>query len=158
MEPTPLDGIDERILHALQDDARNVTTTALADDLEVSPSTVSNRIDQLERDGIVTGYRATVDYERAGFPLQVMIVGTADVAERETVAAAACDAPNVVGVRQLLTGENNLLVKTVGETSDELTSAAGALTDLGVTIGEKILIKDDRFTPLTAFDTRFSTE
>ncbi|WP_137288020.1 Lrp/AsnC family transcriptional regulator [Natronorubrum halophilum] len=151
MEPTPLDRIDKRILHALQDDARSVTTTELADAFEVSPSTVRNRIDHLERDGIITGYRATVDYGRAGFPLQVVIVGTADVVEREEVAAKACEVPNVVNVRELMFGENNLLVKAVGKTSGDLTRVAKALTELDVTVRKKILIKDEQFEPLTAF-------
>lgn len=150
MEPTPLDRIDKRILYALQDDARSVTTTELAADLEVSPSTVSNRIDQLERDGIITGYRATVDYGRAGFPLQVVIVGTVTVTEREAVAEQARDIPNVVNVRELLFGEGNLLVKAVGETNGDLTAVAKALTELGVAVREEILLRDEQFTPLTA--------
>ncbi|MXV63223.1 winged helix-turn-helix transcriptional regulator [Natronorubrum sp. JWXQ-INN-674] len=152
MEPTPLDRIDKRILHALQNDARSVTTTELAADLEVSPSTVSNRIEHLERDGIITGYRATVDYEKAGFPLQAVIVGTASMSDRETVAKQACTVPNVVNVRELMFGEDNLLVKVVGETSSDLTRVAKALTELGVTVRKKILISDERFEPLTAFE------
>ncbi|WP_247728643.1 winged helix-turn-helix transcriptional regulator [Halovivax limisalsi] len=42
--------MDKGIIHLLQKDARNNTTTDIAEAVDVSPRTVSNRISQLEAD------------------------------------------------------------------------------------------------------------
>lgn len=50
-----LDDVDRSILYMLQQDARNSTAQDIADRAGVSASTVRNRIDQLEADGIIEG-------------------------------------------------------------------------------------------------------
>lgn len=65
-----LDNVDRGILHLLQLDARHTTVQEIGDKTEVSPCTVRNRIEQLETDGVITGYKPTIDYESANLPLQ----------------------------------------------------------------------------------------
>lgn len=146
-----LDRIDERIVYALQRDARDSTTTEIADRVGVSSSTVRNRIEQLESDGILTGYRAIVDYEEAGFPLQVLMVCTAPIADRGELARRALEVPGVVNVRELMVGEKNVRAEAVGESNDDLTRIATALSDLGLEISEEILIRQEHYRPLEAF-------
>lgn len=148
MVPSVLDDIDKRIVYALQEDARNSTTTDLASELGVAASTVSNRISQLEADGIVSGYRATVDYERAGFPLHVQIVCTAPIHERQSLAEQALDIPGVVQVSELMLGEGNVRVEAVGKSNDDLTRVATALNDLGLSHSEKVLVQNQFYQPL----------
>ncbi|WP_423743275.1 Lrp/AsnC family transcriptional regulator (plasmid) [Haladaptatus sp. SPP-AMP-3] len=151
MTSSALDEIDEGILYALQRDARGSTTTALGNRFGVSASTVSNRIDQLESDGIITGYQATVDYERAGFPLNVLMVCSAPVGERSELAHRVLDIPGVVNVRELMIGENNIRIETVGVSNDDLTRIATALPELGLVLKDEILIRDQYFQPLKQF-------
>lgn len=69
-----LDEVHRSILYLLQRDARNTTVQDIADTAGVSPSTVRNRIDQLEADGSIKGYHPEIDYGAANLPLQVTFV------------------------------------------------------------------------------------
>lgn len=144
-----LDEVDRRIVYALQRDARNSTTTALAEEVGVAPSTVSNRIAQLEDDGIVLGYNATVDYERAGLPLHVLVSGAVPTAQRATAARQLVEVPGVVSVRELLAGSANLSVEAVARSADEFARIADSLDELGVRIQDAQLIRTQRTAPLT---------
>ncbi len=148
MSQRPLDEIDEHILYALQQDARHTTTTELAEELEVSPSTVQNRIGQLEADGIVTGYRATVDWERAGFPFQVLMVATAPVGEREAIVQQAREIPGALNVRELMLGEDNVRVEVVGRSHDDLIEVATQLSDIGLQLHTELLIRNEFIQPV----------
>lgn len=140
MSTTVLDHIDRRIVYALQHDARNASTTELAEDLGVTASTVGNRISQLERDGIITGYRATVDYERAGFPLHVVLACTAPVADQHQLSQAALDVEGVVNVRELVVESDNVQVEAVARSSADLARIGTELAELGLEpTGESLL-------------------
>lgn len=92
----------------LQQDARNNSTTDIADRLDVSPTTVSNRIRVLESDGVVTGYHPTIDYETIEIHHHLQVTATASVDERDEITEAAPDVHRVVSVRELLTHHHNL--------------------------------------------------
>ena len=67
-----LDETDRRIVEALRADGR-VSMRALAERLHVSRAGVYSRVERLERDGVITGYSATVDPERYGRPLSAYV-------------------------------------------------------------------------------------
>lgn len=148
MVDTVLDEVDRRIVYALLRDARNSTTTALAEELDVAPSTVSNRITQLEDDGIVTGYHAAVDYEQAGLPLHVLVTGTAPITERAAVCRAALSVPGVVSVREMMAGEQNVAVEAVAQSNDGLARITSDLTDIGLQVHGERLIRTQYNEPL----------
>ena len=50
-----MDALDHRLIAALRHDAR-LSVAALAQKLEVSRGTVTNRMEKLERDGVIAGY------------------------------------------------------------------------------------------------------
>jgi DNA-binding Lrp family transcriptional regulator len=138
-----LDDLDRAILGELQRDARHASSGAIAESMGVSASTVRKRIKRLESEGIVTGYHAMVDYEKAGYQLHMQFFCTAPIPERESLAEQALDVPGVVGVREIATGEENLLVSVVAEDSDDLTDVARTLSELGLSIVEEELIRGD---------------
>jgi DNA-binding Lrp family transcriptional regulator len=146
-----LDDLDRAIIGALQRDARHASSGDIAEAMGVSASTVRKRIQRLESEGIVTGYHATVDYERAGYPLEVLLFCTAPIPEREELAARALGVDGVVGIREIATGEENLLVTVVAENTDELTAAARRLVEFGLTIGEEELVRGDETVPFYRF-------
>jgi DNA-binding Lrp family transcriptional regulator len=146
-----LDDLDRAILGALQRDARHTSSGEIAERMDVSASTVRKRIQRLESEGIITGYRATVDYERAGYPLYMHLVCTAPIPERETLADQALSVPGVVDVREIATGTENVLVTVVATDAERLTDAARQLVELGLTLGEEELIREDRATPFDGF-------
>src|SRR6478736_3250196 len=66
-EPTvrPLDAIDRAILRLLQEDGR-ASIRSVADRVHVSRANAYARINRLIEDGIIHGFTARVDHERAG--------------------------------------------------------------------------------------------
>ncbi len=57
---TKLDRISERILRELSGDGR-ITNTELADRVGLSPSACLRRVQELERSGVIRGYRAVLN-------------------------------------------------------------------------------------------------
>jgi DNA-binding Lrp family transcriptional regulator len=96
-----LDDLDRQILYQLQADARRTSSGDIAERMDVSSSTVRNRIARLEEQGVIRSYHADVDYERAGFQLYTQIVCTAPIPERETLAETALEVSGVVEVQEV---------------------------------------------------------
>ncbi|WP_336671332.1 Lrp/AsnC family transcriptional regulator [Tsukamurella sp. USMM236] len=65
-EHPALDGFDRRILQVLAEDGR-ISMRALAERVHVSRANAYVRVERLERSGVIRGYAARVDHERAGF-------------------------------------------------------------------------------------------
>jgi DNA-binding Lrp family transcriptional regulator len=148
-----LDDVDKAILSELQRDARHASSGDIAESMGISPSTVRKRIKRLESEGIVTGYHATVNYEKAGYPLYMLMFCTAPIPKRESLAEEARTVRGVVNVREIATGEENLLISVVAENSDDLTEAARSLSELGLAIAEEELIRGDVSVPFSGFAT-----
>lgn len=146
-----LDDIDRRILHALMQDARNTTAAAIAESVSVSGTTVRNRIKRLEEIGVVRGYHAQVDFERAGGQLTNLYVCNVPVPEREALARKARSIPGVVNVRALMTGRGNLHVLAVGDTTADLQRVSRMLSKLGIEIEDEDLVQDEFHTPYAPF-------
>lgn len=95
--------MDKRILQELERDARQ-PNIKLAERVGLSPSACLRRVQELERRGIVTGYRAVIDRTQlgAGFVVYVM-VGLANHS-RQSLAAferAVSAAPEVTEVHTI---------------------------------------------------------
>jgi DNA-binding Lrp family transcriptional regulator len=153
-----LDELDRRILHALQRDARETSSQDIAEGMDVSSSTVRKRIDRLERNGVIDGYHADIDYGRAGYQLRLQIVCTAPVPEREDLGERALTVPGVVSVREIAAGEENLLVSVVAVDNDDLSRIARELSELGLGVSDEQLIRGEQFTPFSGFRDRDATD
>ncbi|MGA9489851.1 MAG: Lrp/AsnC family transcriptional regulator [Mycobacterium sp.] len=67
-----IDSVDRRILGLLHADAR-MTNSALAEELDIAPSTCHGRVRRLVESGVIRGFYADVDPAAVGLPLQAMI-------------------------------------------------------------------------------------
>ena len=67
-----LDRIDLALLTELQRDGR-ITNAELAERVHLSASAALRRVQRLERDSVIAGYRAQVDPERVGLGLQAFV-------------------------------------------------------------------------------------
>jgi DNA-binding Lrp family transcriptional regulator len=141
METVELDYVDRCILYSLQEDARRMSASAIAERLDVSARTVRNRIDSLEESGVIDGYQVDVNYEIAGYQLHTMVVCTAPIEGRKEIAEAAADVSGVVNVREIMTGEQNLLVEVVGTDGDDLSRITRDLNDLGLHVNDEDIIR-----------------
>lgn len=72
MVPTALDRIDLLLLAELQRQGR-LTNTDLAERVHLSPSACLRRVQRLEREGVIAGYRAEVSAEHLGLGLQAFV-------------------------------------------------------------------------------------
>ncbi len=154
--PSQLDEVDEGILYLLQKNARNNTTTHIGDQLDVSSSTVGNRINKLEDRGVITGYQPTVDYREAGLGHHLLVRGTVPFEERSELASEVMDVPGVVSVRELLADDRNLSIQLVGDSRDRVERSIETLNDVGVDIDEVNLVKRERLQPFDQFGKQFT--
>lgn len=67
-----LDPLDRSILQELNVDARR-SHREIARRLGVAPMTVANRVDRLEKEGVILGYVPVLDAERLGYDLTATI-------------------------------------------------------------------------------------
>ena len=152
MAEADIDDIDREILHALQEDARNMSSGDIAERTGTSDSTVRKRIQRLEDDGVIKGYSADVDYDRSGYPLRMLLFCTASIPERGDIVPEILAIDGVVSVQELVTGEQNLLVTAVGESDSDITPVAQELLDMGLTVADEVLVRSHETTPFGKFD------
>ena len=67
-----IDGIDAKILKALQRDGR-LSQLELADEVGLSPTPCTRRVKKLEADGYIRGYTALINEERLGFGFSIFV-------------------------------------------------------------------------------------
>jgi Lrp/AsnC family leucine-responsive transcriptional regulator len=146
-----LDDVDRSILYLLQRDARNTTAQDIADSAGVSASTVRNRIDQLEEDGIIRGYHPEIDYEAANLPLQVTFVISAEPTNLAEFSEDIRGIQGVIDVREMLTGRRNIQVDVVGTSTADITRITDAIHDLGVEIESSEMMRQRHVQPFNHF-------
>ena len=146
-----IDDVDRAILHALQEDARNMASGDSADRAGTSGSTVRKRIQRLEADEIIKGYSADVDYQQSGYPLRMLLFCTAPISERGELLPDVLAIDGVVSVQELVTGDQNLLVTAVGESDSDITPVAQELIDMGLTVADEVLVRSHETTPFGSF-------
>ena len=147
-----IDEVDEAILHALQEDARNISSGDIAERTGTSDSTVRKRIQRLESDGVIKGYGAQVDYQKSGYPLRMLLFCTASIHERGNLISDILEIDGVVSVQELVTGEQNLLVTAVGESDNDITPVARELLEMGLTVADEVLVRSHETTSFGRFD------
>jgi len=143
MKDGELDAIDRAILYHLQQDARHTSSSEIADELDLSASTIRTRLTKLEDSGIIRGYHIDIDYDLAGYPLYTKIICTAPVPERDSLAADAREIQGVTAVREVMTGQRNVYVNAIGVDHDDLNRISTELNRLGLEIVDEQLIRDE---------------
>lgn len=146
-----LDDVDRGILYLLQMDARNTTSQDIADKVGVSASTVRNRIDRLEADGVIKGYQPEIDYEAADLQLRIMFVVTAPPKKRTEIVDRLMDVKGVVDVAEMLTGRHNIQVEVVARNATEIARITDSIHDIGVEVESSEIIKQRKQQPFNHF-------
>ncbi|MFC7132432.1 MULTISPECIES: Lrp/AsnC family transcriptional regulator [Salinibaculum] len=152
MADEDIDDVDRAILHALQEDARNMSSGDIAERTGTSDSTVRKRIQRLESGDVIKGYSAEVDYQQSGYPLRMLLFCTASIPERGELIPDILAIDGVVSVQELVTGEQNLLVTVVGESDSDITPVAQELLEMGLTVADEVLVRSHETTPFGEFD------
>jgi DNA-binding Lrp family transcriptional regulator len=145
------DEIDRRILYYLGMNARDTSAPMIAEEVDVTPATVRNRINRLEEHGIIRGYHADIDYENSNGKVTTQFTCTAPVSKRSALANEALSTPGVIHVRELLAGQENLVITAVGEDTTDINRIAQQLSAAGVTIEREDIVLDETFQPYHKF-------
>src|SRR3984885_13581371 len=114
-----MDRVDWAILAELQADGR-LTLTELADRVRLTPGPCHRRLRELERSGIITGYRAVVDPAAVGLGFEALVQITLERGDAGTVAAfeAAVTALPQVRHAERLFGDPDYLLRVVARDLD----------------------------------------
>lgn len=109
-----MDRTDRQILAELQADGR-LTITELAAKVGLSLSPCHRRLRELERTGVISGYRAVVDPESVGLAFEALVFVTMRQEDRDTLLGfeqAVTRIPNVVQAQRLF-GDPDYLLRVV---------------------------------------------
>jgi Lrp/AsnC family transcriptional regulator, leucine-responsive regulatory protein len=104
-----LDATNRRILAELQGDAR-LSLAELGRRVGLSSPAVADRVQRLERDGVITGYRAEVNPRKVGFELAVVIRIRPAPRQIPKVAELTPTIPEIVEC-QRITGDDCFIMK-----------------------------------------------
>jgi len=108
--PVPLDDVDLALLQLLATDAR-ASRRRLARELGMSAPAIGERIDRMERTGVIRGFSIVLDWGAAGFPVVIYLAITAAQGhDLGPVMAAVSQLPEVENVT-VVTGELDLLAR-----------------------------------------------
>jgi DNA-binding Lrp family transcriptional regulator len=109
-----MDEINRKILAELQQDGR-LTVTELADRVRLTPAPCHRRLRELERAGVITGYRAVLDPAAVGLGFEALVSVTMDREDADTIAAfeAALVAVPEIRHAERLFGDPDYLLRVV---------------------------------------------
>jgi DNA-binding Lrp family transcriptional regulator len=109
-----MDDVDRMILAELQEDGR-LTLTELAERVRLTPAPCHRRLRELERNGVITGYRAVLDPAAVGLGFEALVNVTMDREDADTIAAfeAALVAVPEIRHAERLFGDPDYLLRVV---------------------------------------------
>lgn len=113
-----LDETNRRILLELQTEAR-LSMAELGRRVNLSPPAVAERVQRLERDGVITGYHASVDPKAIGYPLAAVVRVRPGSRQLHKIPEVARETPEVVECYRI-TGEDCFFVKLHLRSMDDL--------------------------------------
>jgi Lrp/AsnC family transcriptional regulator, leucine-responsive regulatory protein len=113
-----LDGTNCRILEQLQTDGR-LSLAELGRRVNLSSPAVAERIQRLERAGVITGYRATIDPQAVGYPIAAIVRIRPTTRQLQKIPELAREVPEVVECHRV-TGEDCFVMKLHLHAMDDL--------------------------------------
>jgi Lrp/AsnC family leucine-responsive transcriptional regulator len=118
VETTPLDATDRRILAELAADAR-LTLAELGRRVNLSAPATRERLQRLERGGVITGYHAEIDPAALGYPLTAIVRVRPAARQLPRIQELAASIPEVSECHRI-TGEDCFFLKVHLRSLDEL--------------------------------------
>jgi Lrp/AsnC family transcriptional regulator, leucine-responsive regulatory protein len=130
-EANLLDEVNLRLLRELEADGR-VGMAELGRRIGMSPPAVAERVQRLERAGIILGYHAELDPAALGFPVAAIVRIRPSPGQLQRVRAIAAETPEV-GECYRITGEDCYLVRLHLRSIDGLEEVLDRFTPHGQT-------------------------
>ena len=120
--------LDAKLINALLADGR-ASLRSLAQELDVSVTTVSNHLSDLEEDGVIEGYTPIVNYEKVGYDVTAIIQLKVEGNSLPDITDRLKDRKQMVSVYEV-TGEFDVVAVAKFEDTDDMNDEIKAvLTD-----------------------------
>jgi Lrp/AsnC family leucine-responsive transcriptional regulator len=113
-----LDPTDRRIVTELVADGR-LSFAELGRRVNLSPPAVADRVDRLERAGVITGYRATVDPRALGYELEAIVRIKPAARQLPKIPELAAEIPEISECHRI-TGDDCFFLKVHLRSIDDL--------------------------------------
>jgi Lrp/AsnC family transcriptional regulator, leucine-responsive regulatory protein len=126
-----IDDTNRRILQELLADAR-LPMAELGRRVSLSAPAVAERVQRLERAGVITGYHASVDPKALGYPFEAVVRVAPATRQLERIREIARETPEVVECHRI-TGEDCFLLKLRLRSMDDLEGILDRFTPFGRT-------------------------
>ncbi len=130
-EASLLDEIDRRLLEELGADGR-LTMAELGRRISLSPPAVAERVQRLERNGVITGYKAVIDPKAIGYPLAAVVRVRPASRQLQRIPELARETPEVVECHRI-TGEDCFFLKLHLRSIDDLEAILDRFVEYGQT-------------------------
>lgn len=113
-----LDAVDKKILTILQKDARTPVKDIAAAVFLSSPA-VSNRIEKLEKAGIISGYHSQINYLLFGYHIRAFINLEVEPKQKKDFYPYIKSVPNVIECN-CVTGDYSMIIEVLFKTTVDL--------------------------------------
>jgi Lrp/AsnC family transcriptional regulator, leucine-responsive regulatory protein len=126
-----LDAVNQAILKELQRDAR-LSMAELGRRVNLSPPAVAERVQRLEREGVILGYHAELDPTKLGYAVAAVVRVAPATRQLDKIRQIARETPEVVECHRI-TGEDCFFLKLHLHSIDELEPVLDRFTPYGRT-------------------------
>ena len=126
-----MDATDRLLLKELADNAR-LSLAELGRRINLSSPAVAERLQRLERSGVVSGYRAEVDPKALGYPIAAFVRIRPTTRQLQKIPELAREVPEVVECHRV-TGEDCFVLKLHLRAMDDLEDILDRFIVLGQT-------------------------
>ena len=130
-ESNLLDEVNRRLLQELQSEGR-IGMAELGRRIGMSAPAVAERVQRLERAGVIAGYHAEIDPVKLGFPVAAIVRIRPAPGQLRRIPEVARETPEVVECYRV-TGEDCFLIKLYLRAIDELEELLDRFTPYGLT-------------------------
>jgi Lrp/AsnC family leucine-responsive transcriptional regulator len=126
-----LDSTNRRIIEELQADAR-LSMAELGRRVSLSSPAVAERVQRLEREGVISGYHAAINPKALGYGLSAVVRVSPATRHLEKIRELARETPEVVECHRI-TGEDCFFLKLYLRSIDDLEQILDRFTPYGRT-------------------------
>jgi Lrp/AsnC family leucine-responsive transcriptional regulator len=130
-ETNLLDPINLQLVKLLQEDGR-LSVAELGRRISMSAPAVAERVQRLERAGVITGYHAELDARRLGYPIAAIVRIRPAPGQLQRIPEVARETPEVAECYRI-TGEDCFLLKLHLRAIEDLESVLDCFTPYGLT-------------------------
>ncbi|AWB26232.1 HTH-type transcriptional regulator Lrp [Halococcoides cellulosivorans] len=120
--------LDEKLINALLGDGR-ASLRSLAEDLDVSVTTVSNHLSELEDRGVVRRYTPKLDYDELGYDVTAILQLKTEGSAIPEVTETLSDLEQVISVYEVTGDYDVIAIGKFEDTDDMNEQIKGLLTD-----------------------------